>query len=249
MLNKEVAFSYKVLLVGILLVLLLMSMTATVTYNLVKSEPEVVEKVIEVKKPIKTPETLVYEQMTKVEERLKEVNVRKITDKYVARTLRRLTDIDVNRDMYYIRNEFLYWNKNMTVEEAAYKAIVIYTEAKKADNDPFLIAAQAVVESDMRQHRVNGDLVTSHAGAMGIMQLTPLVARMYDVDPAIMEENVEGGSQFIADLQAQYGKLDGALGHYNGGSRPYYKIKNYKETGDYVKKVTAIYESMVEKYR
>lgn len=175
------------------------------------------------------------------------INSRNWTDYYTRDLLIQIASN--NKQIYYIRNEILYWDKvkfdgNKSIEEASYEAIRIYTAAVKNDIPPYLLAAVGVVENKLH-HTTR----RNSKNAVGIFQLTPIVETIYQVDGAIFEENVSGAAQFLSDLIEQYdGDLTAVLGHYNGGSRPYQKIRDYKETREYVPEVKLIYESMTEKY-
>lgn len=146
-------------------------------------------------------------------------------------------------DIYYMRNEIIYHNKSLTYSKASYLATCMYLISKHNDVDPFLTTAIAMVESNFKQE------ASSEAGAEGIMQLMPVIARAYNVNPTKLEENLRGGVEFLRDLLDQYDSTKLALAHYNGGSRPYYALDNYDETQKYVKKVRNIYDTMREKYR
>jgi Rod binding domain-containing protein len=83
----------------------------------------------------------------------------------------------------------------------------------------------------------------SHKGAKGLMQLTDATARDLGVtnpfDPA---QNIFGGARLLARLLGTFGgNLKLALASYNAGLgavRKYGGIPPYKETQDYVKRVT-----------
>lgn len=157
--------------------------------------------------------------------------------------------VNNNKHAYYVRNEILYYNQNMSREEASYQALWIYAWSIENDVHPYLTTAVFVQESKLRHINGNGGITTSEAGARGIGQLMPVVEKIYGVDATIFEENVKGATLFLRDLQKMYkGDLEGILGHYNGGSRPYEKIQKYKETREYVAIVSHIYETMIEKY-
>lgn len=157
-----------------------------------------------------------------------------------------LTEKEVNKEAYYIRNEILYYN-DYTLEQAAYKALLYYNNAKKYRIHPYLALAIGLTESNCR-HTVSGDYVESSAGAVGEFQLMPATARIYNVDRFVVEKNIEGGIHYLSDLIDGYDNVEQAVAHYNGGSKPQYKMVHYKETRDYVEDVMRIYNSMREKY-
>ena len=80
-----------------------------------------------------------------------------------------------------------------------------------------LPAAVAQVESGGRQYDANGNVVTSSAGAIGIMQLMPGTAADLGVDPYDASQNVEGGTAYLNDLFSQFGDVPDTLAAYNWG--------------------------------
>lgn len=88
----------------------------------------------------------------------------------------------------------------------------------------------------------------SKSGAMGVMQLMPATASGLGVSDAYnAEQNIMGGSKYIAQLLEQYnGDTSLALAAYNAGSNnvdKYGGIPPFTETQNYVKKVLSYYES------
>ena len=91
----------------------------------------------------------------------------------------------------------------------------------------------------------------SRCGAQGIMQLMPATAASLGVtnsfDP---EQNIMGGAKYIAQLLDKYdGNVSYALAAYNAGSNnvaKYGGIPPFKETQDYVVKVTNYMNQSVE---
>jgi soluble lytic murein transglycosylase-like protein len=82
----------------------------------------------------------------------------------------------------------------------------------------------------------------SPAGAIGLMQLMPATARSLGVNPAIPDQNIEGGVRYLAELLRQFGGVELALIAYNGGpgfARRYARGETalYGETRDYVRRV------------
>lgn len=116
-----------------------------------------------------------------------------------------------------------------------------------------------LIEEYARTHRISPDLVRAviqaesnfnpHAvstkGAMGLMQLMPATARELGVaDPFHPAENIRGGVTYLAQLLVKYDQnVELALAAYNAGTSNVERYGNavppFRETRDYVKKITA----------
>ena len=109
--------------------------------------------------------------------------------------------------------------------------------------DPYLVFL--VIEQESQFHT----RARSPKGAQGLMQLMPGTARRFGVsrpyDPA---ENIRGGTQYLKQLLTMFkGQVDLALASYNAGEGRVLDYGNrvppFKETRDYVKKISARYRN------
>lgn len=114
--------------------------------------------------------------------------------------------------------------------------------ANTYDIDPSLIKAVVQVESNF------DPLAVSSAGALGLMQLMPSTAERFELDdPFHAEGNIMAGSQYLRILLDKYNNdVEMALAAYNAGEgsvRRYKGVPPYKETQNYIKKVTGLLAS------
>lgn len=72
-------------------------------------------------------------------------------------------------------------------------------------------------ESGGRQYTKGGGILTSSAGALGLMQLMPGTARALGVDPRKPLENLRGGLKYLGQQYKQFGDWNHAVAAYNAG--------------------------------
>ena len=133
-----------------------------------------------------------------------------------------------------------------TTGNPKYDAFIAQSAARNAV-DPNLILAVMRQESGFNQR------ARSYKGATGLMQLMPATAWRFGVtninDPA---QNIEGGARYLRFLLDSFnGDVNLTLAGYNAGENAVvnsgYRIPRYRETQNYVRSITARYDSSKSK--
>jgi transglycosylase-like protein with SLT domain len=116
---------------------------------------------------------------------------------------------------------------------------IIEEASKEYGVDAELI--RAVIQTESRFD----PMARSRAGAMGLMQIMPILARELDVkDPFDPRENIFAGVKYLsAMLERHSGDVALALASYNAGPRNVARFRGvppFKETRNYVKKIQTL---------
>ena len=124
--------------------------------------------------------------------------------------------------------------------KSKYDALIINL-ANEHGVEPALVKAVIHIESAFRADAV------SHAGAMGLMQLMPATARIYNLKSNFFEprKNINAGIAHLKYLMERYDdNTTLSLAAYNAGEGAVARHKGippYKETQNYVTKVLKLY--------
>ena len=118
--------------------------------------------------------------------------------------------------------------------------LMIFRAGERQGVDPRLLHAVIFQES---RYKTNAE---SYAGAQGLMQMMPATAKRFAVENTLgTEANVAAGTKYLRWLLKRFdGNVELALAGYNAGEGAvdkYDGIPPYKETQNYVRKITANY--------
>lgn len=111
--------------------------------------------------------------------------------------------------------------------------------------DPNVLLLQAGKESSFNSG------ATSPKGAKGFSQFMPATAERFGVDTSSVKDSIRGQAQYMGQLLSEFGgDYKKALAGYNAGEgsvRRYKGIPPFKETQDYVGKISSQYSKRVRK--
>ena len=117
-------------------------------------------------------------------------------------------------------------------------AEIISAMAETHGVDPLLVSALIEVESG------NRPTARSNKGAMGLMQLMPSTARLYNVrNPYDPKANIAAGVKHLKSLLDRFRTVDLALAAYNAGEgavKKFNGIPPYRETRNYVTRILSL---------
>jgi soluble lytic murein transglycosylase-like protein len=116
---------------------------------------------------------------------------------------------------------------------------IIQSTARDFGIEPELVKAVIAAESSFQPEAV------SEAGAVGLMQLMPHTAAQLGVDdPTNPDQNIEGGTRYLAEMLERYGDVRRALAAYNAGPEAVDRfggVPPYNETKTYLSRVLRFY--------
>lgn len=137
------------------------------------------------------------------------------------------------------------FNPRLTKEEVNEITAGVLMFSEKYNVDPRLVVALILTESGFNPN------ATSRCGAMGLGQLMPGTAQGLGVSNAYDPvQNLEASIRLIRGHLSKYGDLALALSAYNAGPgavKKYGGVPPYRETQNYVRKISSLYNSLCGK--
>ena len=122
--------------------------------------------------------------------------------------------------------------------EAIYKTVMYFSNKYKVSSDLIF----AIIDQESNYNYKD----SSSAGAIGLMQIIPATANYLKINPYNSTQNIEGGVRYFKEMLDKYQKPSLALAAYNAGPGAvdkYNGIPPYKETTNYVSKISKIYQN------
>lgn len=123
--------------------------------------------------------------------------------------------------------------------ESIYKTVMYFSNKYKVSSDLIF----AIIDQESNYNYKD----SSSAGAIGLMQIIPATANYLKINPYNSTQNIEGGVRYFKEMLDKYEKPSLALAAYNAGPGAvdkYSGIPPYKETTNYVKKISKIYQNL-----
>ena len=123
--------------------------------------------------------------------------------------------------------------------ESIYKTVMYFSNKYKVSSDLIF----AIIDQESNYNYKD----SSSAGAIGLMQIIPATANYLKINPYNSTQNIEGGVRYFKEMLDKYQKPSLALAAYNAGPGAvdkYSGIPPYKETTNYVKKISKIYQNL-----
>lgn len=123
---------------------------------------------------------------------------------------------------------------------------IIYSEAKKNDLPPELVAAVVHTESKFNP------TARSHAGAVGLMQIVPRTGRWLGArDLTSPSQNIQAGAKYLRYLTDRFhGNTTQAIAAYNAGEgnvRRFGGVPPFKETQQYIQRVASFQHDLTDR--
>lgn len=123
--------------------------------------------------------------------------------------------------------------------ESIYETVIYFSNKYKVSSDLIF----AIIDQESNYNYKD----SSSAGAIGLMQIIPATANYLKINPYNSTQNIEGGVRYFKEMLDKYQKTSLALAAYNAGPGAvdkYGGIPPYKETTNYVSKISKIYQNI-----